>query len=204
MSSKRKNTPTKLSSSTDDLFVPPPHKERRDSVTSAMDSDCCSDSSCSDDQLRDSDSTDNRPQSKKQRLLQSVRMTNNNNHQYGESGTNTHSSQEPQEINNLINNNLSKSDTSPSDRVNLDLINKLTNSMVSGGERLTMSPPSGQDIRKEQESPLVSGIRSVMASSGSVEEKEMKLNEMILHLQSLKETLSKEKQVSFSVKQFSG
>lgn len=148
MSSKRKNTPTKIAASPGgeerSSPLPPSHhahnKERHDSVaSSAADSDCFSEVSSAGspihgnfDQLRDGENTSSdletnsngslhspgsdKPRTKKQRLLQSIRMSpelNTYNNESGNTNTSVHSTEASHNQLNLINNNLNKTTSSP-------------------------------------------------------------------------------------------
>ena len=77
-------------------------------------------------------------------------------------------------------------------QMNLNYIHKLTSS-IEQQQQQGSGAGKKNGFDSERENHLMDGIRAVMTSTESVEEKQMKLNEMILQLQSLKETLASQR-----------
>ena len=192
MSSKRKNTPTKLSK--DEVLIHREHIENGSDGDSHNESDCDdSDSSLSlhivskPEQLDDlTDGADSpasldRPQTKKQRLLQSVKCDN-------ESDNDT-------ELSYHNNNNILTKPTT-------GLIMNSRKSMDSVLRRLNhkaeMKDLTVQNGGPEDETQVMDSIKAAISTTDSVEDKEKKLAEMIAQLQSMKERLSTEKSIQVS------
>lgn len=181
MSSKRKNTPTKLAAE-DALLVQGrlEHTSDGDShIDSDLDSECSGTGSL---RIRDSfdeggresvsPSSADRPQSKKERILQSVKCEN-------ETDSN--------ESNNMMNNNNIVLTKPQLGRKSMDHVLMRLNSNNKSDSR------SPVQKLKDTEQELTEGIRSVLTSADSAEEQEKKLGEMIAQLQSLKEKIAQQK-----------
>ncbi|XP_074660386.1 uncharacterized protein LOC141912868 [Tubulanus polymorphus] len=177
MSSKRKNTPTKLASTSD--------SELSDLTPTMMDTDhhdqqviggavvprtltpMDSESECPSD---DCESTcSDRPQSKKQRILQSVMNG-------GATGIESDDSD-------VSNNNLLK--TSGQRRHHRQPAQQHNHRIVENGNHV------GQQVAPPP-SLVIETVKEALTGDETIEEKERKLSEMIAHLQSLKQTLVKE------------
>ncbi len=187
MSSKRKNTPTKLSK--DDVLIHREHSiENGSDGDSHNESDSESESSLSlhivskSDQIEDyengadSPGSLDRPQSKKQRILQSVKCDN-------ESDTDP-------EVSYLNNNNILTKPT-------VGLMNT-RKSMDSVLRRLNHKADSHHHTMKgnhtvQEGGDVIDSIKAAMSSSESVEDKEKKLSLMIAQLQNMKESLAQQK-----------
>ena len=224
MSSKRKNTPTKLAASNivTDIMMHKDHQRAsyENSIPSDTDSHLHSDSdsecdmalhivteqhkspcySAQDDAYRegaDSPGSD-KPQSKKQRILQSVMRLDNSNHGNNESDNECSASSAS-----------SSCSPSPTDR-ELHLNNNLplTTKPSSGGltnnnhsvkkaprgdsssldEAMLLRQLSGGDERQEE--VALASIQAALGATGNTKDKHERLNAMIMHLQSLKDRLT--------------
>ena len=173
MSSKRKNTPTKLAQ--DEMII---QREKLDNITdgdSNIDSDGDSESNLTlhivtkPEQFEDLHSgldSPERPQSKKQRILQSVM-------------NDSESESEIPTVNN--NNNLTKPTNGGVHRKSMDsVLQKLSN-------KAAVRADSGENPDNVEDS-----VKAVMTMDGDVQEKEKKLAEMIAQLQGLKDSLAKQ------------
>lgn len=189
MSSKRKNTPTKLAAD-DALLVHEriEHTSDGDShIDSDLDSDCSANGSVhmrdsSDEGGRESvsPSTTDRPQSKKERILQSVKSKNEND--FGDND----SANIPMINNNNILLTKPQLTSQPLSRKSMDHVLMRLNSSKNDSRS-----PVQKLMDTEQE--LTEGIRSVLKSAESAEDQEKKLSDMIEQLQSLKEKVALQK-----------
>ena len=192
MSSKRKNTPTKLAKGDglDEVVMENGNESHNES--DAESETCLTMAAANERGVEDytdggspgSDpgSGSDRPQSKKQRLLQSVRED---------------SEEEDYPFNNNINNNIM---TKPSPiglnhRKSMDNVirrlGKNSNSAGSGDARLNDARLN--DARLSNQEDLLENLKAQISSSDNMEDKEQKLAEMIAQLQSLRESIKKEK-----------
>ena len=180
MSSKRKNTPTKLAK--DEVVIQREKLEQcSDGDSNHGDSDSDSESSLSLhivskpeqlDEYRDSDSPGSeRPQTKKQRLLQSVKCENSDSD--SESQTN--------------NNNMTKPNGG-SQRKSMDNVLRRLSSKVS--ETVPQDGVNGVRVG-ENGGAVMENIKAAIGAEGSLKEKEKRLSDMIAQLQAMKESLAK-------------
>lgn len=178
MSSKRKNTPTKLSQ--DSLVV-------NEAITESLNSDC----SVSEDELEsrfqivtktdsESDScSESRPTSKKQRILESVKRDSD-------------SESEASQLANGVNNTTTKS-SSGLHRKSMDSVLRRLTSRTEMAE----CDLENNNMNDQQHDQKVEESLKVLLSGGdSLNDKEKRLSDMIEQLQSLKDTISRKKQVS--------
>ena len=233
MSSKRKNTPTKLSATDEHMYV---HKDNyqasvtdvtmtHDAMTNdvtmdnehnsdvmmrnnAMNNDASmtnghvsmesdSERSLSPQSHRDSESPHSdceRPRNKKQRLLQSVRDEEFNATHAPVQPISSVSPQQQQQLN-LINNNLNKA--TPTTTAPLS-DHSVTNNSHSND---AIVPSNGRVATAGLvEMGVMEGIRGIMGSEGSVDDKQRRLNDMIQQLQCLKESLGNQPEATAQVR----
>ncbi|XP_022302935.1 uncharacterized protein LOC111110636 isoform X2 [Crassostrea virginica] len=167
MSSKRKNTPTKLP---------------KDS-NSELDSDSDTESSLhivtkSDSENQDSDSSSSRPASKKQRILQSVQRQDSDSETELELLS-------PHQLHHHL---TTKSGLPGLQRKSMESVLRRLSSAKSDISEL-------ENNNMNEDSKVKESIQ-VLLSDGSLREKEQRLSEMIAQLQNLKENLSTQKQSS--------
>ncbi|VDI47527.1 transcription factor SOX5/6/13 (SOX group D) [Mytilus galloprovincialis] len=181
MSSKRKNTPTKLSQ--DSLIV-------NEAITESLNSDC----SVSEDELEsrfqivtktdsESDScSESRPTSKKQRILESVKRDSD-------------SESEASQLANGVNNTTTKS-SSGLHRKSMDSVLRRLTSRTEMAE----CDLENNNMNDQQHDQKVEESLKVLLSGGdSLNDKEKRLSDMIEQLQSLKDTISRKKQDPYTV-----
>lgn len=183
MSSKRKNTPTKLSQ---DSIVNEP-------IADSLNSDSSIDS---DDELEsrfqivtksdsESDYCSDKPTSKKQRILQSVKRDSD-----------SESDRETSQLSNGIGNYTTTKSNSGSQRKSMDSVLRRLTSRTEMAE----CDLENNNMHEHQHDAKVEESLKVLLSGGdSLNDKEKRLSEMIAQLQSLKETISKQKQDSYTV-----
>ena len=200
MSSKRKNTPTKLA--TDEVLIqreprldPSSDGDSRDSLSDLSDTSPTSSSSLGGhvthperhivskpEQLDDIDCAD-RPQSKKQRILQSVKCdVTDSDADMDSDGSNGSSS-----LNHINNNNIL---TKPTMNGGLPLHNK-NKSMDNVLRRLNSKASDGN--QGDDGDVMMDTVHAAISTVDSLEDKEKKLAEMIAHLQYIKDNLSTQK-----------
>ena len=204
MSSKRKNTPTKLA--TDEVLIqreprldPSSDGDSRDSLSDLSDTSPTSSSSLGGhvthperhlslhivskpEQLDDINCAD-RPQSKKQRILQSVKCdVTDSDADMDSDGSNGSSS-----LNHINNNNIL---TKPTMNGGLPLHNK-NKSMDNVLRRLNSKASDGN--QGDDGDVMMDTVHAAISTVDSLEDKEKKLAEMIAHLQNIKDNLSTQK-----------
>lgn len=179
MSSKRKNTPTKLAK---DSIVNEPN-------TDNLNSDCSVDS---DDELKsrfqivtksdsESDSCVDRLTSKKQRILQSVKRDSD-----------SESDREASQLSNGINNCTTTKSNSGSHRKSMDsVLRRLT----SRTEMAECDLENNNMDDRQHDTKVEESLKVLLSGGDSLNDKEKRLGDMIAQLQSLKDTISKQKQV---------
>lgn len=179
MSSKRKNTPTKLAQ---DSIVNEPN-------TDNLNSDCSVDS---DDELEsrfqivtksdsESDSCVDRLTSKKQRILQSVKRDSD-----------SESDREASQLSNGINNCTTTKSNSGSQRKSMDsVLRRLT----SRTEMAECDLENNNMDDRQHDTKVEESLKVLLSGGDSLNDKEKRLGDMIAQLQSLKDTISKQKQV---------
>ena len=219
MSSKRKNTPTKLS--TDEVLIqreprldPNSDGDSRDSLSDFSDHNPTTTGPhhvtqperhlslhivSKPEQLDDVDSPD-RPQSKKQRILQSVKCdATDSDADMDSDGSTTHSQNggvgSSTSINHINNNNIL---TKPTMNGGLPIHHKNPKSMDNVLRRLN-SKASG-DGNQCDDDAMMDTVHAAISTAESVADKERKLAEMIAHLQNIKDNLSTQKKVVVSTK----
>ena len=183
MSSKRKNTPTKLAKDVEMML-------QKDVIENGSDGDSHidSDSDMSDsaiplhiasrqdsnfDDVPDSvasptSSDPGRPQSKKERILNSVRNSESSSDEQDDFGGET----VPH-----LNNNLTKPGSGLNSRKSVDHILKRLN-------------PTAAEV-EDGEGNVLDSVKAVLSTSTSVEDQQKRLGDMIAQLQSLKDNLAK-------------
>jgi len=201
MSSKRKNTPTKIAS-VDHLNSP---TSAAHDPTSDGDSSIGSDLSdsesglslniASSSQLENSETEmpdmdqcngDQRPPNKKQRLLQSIQQTTAEDGYSSEETTNSELNRSNDLIaSSLANNNiLTKPMLGLSNRKTMDTVLQ----RLADGKK---DPESNSDVGLLVSSqPIMDGIQAVLNTAESVQDKQKRLSDMINQLQLLQETLA--------------
>nr|UJP31541.1 putative SoxD [Geukensia demissa] len=177
MSSKRKNTPTKLSQ---DNIV-------NETITENLNSDCSVDS---DDELEsrfqivtksdsESDScSEGRPTSKKQRILQSVKRDSD-----------SESDRETSQLSNGFNNCTTTKSSLGLHRKSMDsVLRRLTTRTEMAECDVENNNDHHHDTKVEE------SLKVLLSGGDSLNDKEKRLGEMIAQLQTLKDTISKQKQ----------
>ena len=182
MSSKRKNTPTKLAK--DEVVIQREKIEQCSDGDSNCDSDSDSDSSLSLhivskpeqlDELHDSDCPGSeRPQSKKQRILQSVQCS-------GQSDSESESSY--MNHNNNNNNNMTKSSSGPIRKSMDTVLRKLSSKQTESAVCNLKAESPGESVE------VMDNIKAAIGAEGSLKDKERRLSDMIAQLQAMKESL---------------
>lgn len=176
MSSKRKNTPTKLSQ--DNIINEP--------INNSLNSDCSVDS---DDDIEsrfqivtksdsESDScSDGKPRSKKQRILQSVKRDSD-----------SESEKETSQLSNGV--PITTKSSSGLHRKSMDsVLRRLTS-------RTEMADCDVENNNSQHDQKVEESLKVLLSGGDSLNDKEKRLSEMIAQLQNLKETINKQKQVS--------
>ena len=183
MSSKRKNTPTKLAK---DSIVNEPN-------TDNLNSDCSVDS---DDELEsrfqivtksdsESDSCVDKLTSKKQRILQSVKRDSD-----------SESDREASQLSNGINNCTTTKSNSGSHRKSMDsVLRRLT----SRTEMAECDLENNNMDDHQHDTKVEESLKVLLSGGDSLNDKEKRLGDMIAQLQSLKDTISKQKQDPYTV-----
>lgn len=178
MSSKRKNTPTKLSQ--DSLVV-------NEAITESLNSDC----SVSEDELEsrfqivtktdsESDScSESRPTSKKQRILESVKRD----------------SDSESETSQLANGGVN-STTKSSSGLHRKSMDSVLRRLTSRTEMAECDLENNNMNDQQHDRKVEESLKVLLSGGDSLNDKEKRLSEMIEQLQSLKDTISRKKQVS--------
>lgn len=179
MSSKRKNTPTKLS--TDSIVTEP--------IGNGLTSDCSIDS---DDDIEsrfqivtksDSESdtcSDGKPRSKKQRILQSVKRDSD-----------SESEKETSQLSNGV--PIATKSSSGLHRKSMDsVLRRLTS-------RTEMADCDVENNNSQHDQKVEESLKVLLSGGDSLNDKEKRLSEMIAQLQNLKESINKQKQVWYNL-----
>ena len=211
MSSKRKNTPTKLSA--DELLIERERLETGSDGDSPNDSESEYESSLAinnsrkhsllDESREESSSPEldlERPQSKKQRILQSIRGSSDSETEPDSIATHNHN-------NNLLTKPSSGLMTSLTGRKSMDSVLRRLQPKVcdtSSYLQRTMngspaSPSKHEQLRNGCSEPdVMSSIKAAISGAQSAEDKEKKLSDMIAQLSALKESIAQQKEAQVS------